>query len=106
MTTDAAMTDEDKIRQRQELRRVRTEALIETRTAELVAEFRAQQALMSAADLAVLLNTLLRQRHCWVTENNPESLALVGARHRQIADLKAELGVTDEAAFLASRGAP
>jgi hypothetical protein len=52
------------------------------------------------------LEMMLHQQRYWVVEDHPDSHARVGWLRQRVVDLKAELGVTDEAAFLAARGTP
>jgi len=51
-------------------------------------------------DQMVLLADLLRARSRWVSDGTPASDELIAARHAQIDDLKAALGVDNELAFL------
>lgn len=52
---------------------------------------------------AFYLETLIRQQRHWVIEsdaNGNSNAAIVEHRRRRLAELKVELGVTDEAQFL------
>lgn len=52
------------------------------------------------AQKAFHLETLIRQQRWWVVELGGDNAAIVDHRRTRLAELKAELGVTDEQAFI------